>query len=347
MRSPSLNDLPPPPPDRKGWPWTEETPALPDLMANGNPWPRFSVVTPSYNQGRFLEETIRSVLLQGYPDLEYVVIDGGSTDNSVEIIRKYEAWLAHWVSEKDRGQSHAVNKGLARATGQVIGWLNSDDVYRPGVFRAIAKTVVCQTAPMVVFGTCDLVNESGGLLQHLPTHFHGHEALIHLFAPPLKGSHGLPQPGVFFLREMVKHVGGLDEGLPYAMDFDLWIRLSREYLFQRIDGVLANCRLHEASKSGSSQMQMLDEYIAVCRRYAGPERGLRALQTWAGQRLAVSRIAADSQPLLSVSGFIQACCWPPSVIDKRSLYILSALVPGGRALVNNFRHGRSHGGQLD
>src|SRR5689334_6100335 len=120
MRCPRLTGLPPPPPGRTDWPWTVETPQLPALRPDGSAWPRISIVTPSYNQGQFIEETIRSVLLQGYPDLEYIVIDGGSSDDSPAIIAKYAPWLTHWVSEPDRGQAHAINKGLVHATG-VIG----------------------------------------------------------------------------------------------------------------------------------------------------------------------------------------------------------------------------------
>ena len=114
MRCPSLRELPTPPPGKTGWPWTEESAQLPEQMPDGSVWPRISIVTPSFNQAAFVEETIRSVLLQGYPSLEYFIIDGASSDSSVELIKKYERWLTGWVSERDRGQSHAINKGFAR-----------------------------------------------------------------------------------------------------------------------------------------------------------------------------------------------------------------------------------------
>ena len=107
-----ISQLPPPPPDRTGWPWTEESPRLPSHMPDGSKWPKISIVTPSYNQGKFIEKTIRSVLLQNYTNLEYIIMDGGSTDESVEIIKKYKPWLTHWGSEKDEGQSDAINRGF-------------------------------------------------------------------------------------------------------------------------------------------------------------------------------------------------------------------------------------------
>src|SRR5215203_5523737 len=139
MKIHSLDDLPPPPSDRRGWPWTEESVPLPSMAVDGQTWPRISIVTPSFNQAPYLEETIRSVLLQGYPNLEYFVFDGGSTDGSVEILRRYAAFLDGWVSERDKGQSDAINKGLARCTGTIVNWLCSDDLLLPGALFRIAE----------------------------------------------------------------------------------------------------------------------------------------------------------------------------------------------------------------
>ena len=128
LQCPQLSELPRAPSGKTGWPWTEESRRLPVSRYEGHPWPRISVITPSFNQGEFIEETIRSVLLQGYPDLEYLILDGGSTDNSIEIIKKYSTWLTYWVSEPDSGQSDAINRGLKRASGDFSTWINSDDM---------------------------------------------------------------------------------------------------------------------------------------------------------------------------------------------------------------------------
>ena len=139
MRRSIFSDLPSPPPGQTGWMWTAESSQNPEKTADSYPLPRITVVTPSYNQGQFIEATIRSVLLQDYPNLEYIIIDGGSTDNSVAIIQKYAPWLAFWVSEKDHGQAHAINKGFARATGDIYAYLNSDDYYEPGALNGCAR----------------------------------------------------------------------------------------------------------------------------------------------------------------------------------------------------------------
>jgi glycosyltransferase involved in cell wall biosynthesis len=153
MRCPMLADLPPPPAGKTGWPWTVETPQLPAARPDGTPWPRISIVTPSYNQGRFIEETIRSVLLQGYPDLEYIVVDGGSTDGAVDMIRNYAAWLTYWTSEPDRGQAHAINKGMACAKGSILNWLNTDDILAPEAAKAVGLVSGLRPDADIVGGT--------------------------------------------------------------------------------------------------------------------------------------------------------------------------------------------------
>src|ERR1700680_2414413 len=139
MTNCQLQGLPPPPIGKTGWPWTIESHKVPRLMANGQAWPKISIVTPSYNQGSFIEETIRSVLMQGYPNLEYIIMDGGSSDQTLDVINKYKPLLTHFESKPDRGQSHAINKGMAIGTGEILNWLNSDDFLEEGALIQMAE----------------------------------------------------------------------------------------------------------------------------------------------------------------------------------------------------------------
>lgn len=215
MRCPTLTELPPPPPGKTGWPWTEESPQLPDTMPDGSPWPRISIVTPSFNQGQFLEETIRSVLLQGYPDVEYIIIDGGSTDNSVEIIKKYEPWLAYWVSEPDRGQSHAINKGFERSTGEIMAWINSDDMYLERCLSTVALEI--PRTKGVLVGAAVEMNGSTGECHYIFKH--------PTYEQMLFDGRVVPQASTFWRRSLWKMVHQLDERLNYVMDYDLWLRM--------------------------------------------------------------------------------------------------------------------------
>ena len=158
---PRIEDLPPPPKDRSGWPWTEASDPVPPTMRDGTAWPSITIVTPSYQQAGFLEETLRSVLLQGYPKLEYIVVDGGSTDGSVDIIRSYAPWITRWVSESDDGQSDAINKGFRWATGSILGWLNSDDTYHPGALAEVAEAMH-RAGTEIVLGAMDKVQFGDG-----------------------------------------------------------------------------------------------------------------------------------------------------------------------------------------
>ena len=248
--------LPDPPPGRTGWPWTGEAGAPPP---GAGAWPRISVVTPSYNQGEFIEQTIRSVLLQGYPNLEYIIIDGGSSDNTPEIIRKYEGHLAHWVSEPDGGQSHAINKGFRRATGQIICWLNSDDYYAPGALKTVAENLADGTGTFALVGHCVQVFADGRPPHKGEGRYEGLRRLLQFW----KGYH-MHQPSIFWRREVFEKVGFLDEAQHYIMDFDYWVRIARHFAFKNVDAVLSYATYHDAAKTGDN----FEKYNAEMRRQA-------------------------------------------------------------------------------
>ena len=244
MRCPDLKSLPLPSSGRTGWPWTMESGPAPATMPDGSPWPRVSIVTPSYNQGRYLEETIRSVLLQGYPDLEYVIVDGVSSDETLDIIGKYEPWLAFWVSEKDRGQADAINKGLARCTGEIFQFINSDDFLDDGALQIVATLMSghhCVSGPIVEF------EEDGpGQIRLASTAL---TAVNFITRPPEFFYH---QPGVWVRRELAAGIGGFDAELRYKFDWEFMLRyLDRFPNVAYADRNLGFSRLHRASKTMS------------------------------------------------------------------------------------------------
>ena len=177
---------------------------MPDARPDGGRWPRVSVVTPSYNQGRFIEETIRSVLLQGYPELEYIVIDGGSTDGSVDVIRRYEPWLTYWVSEADRGQSHAINKGWARATGEVLAYINTDDCYLPGAVATARGRVPASPDAGHGLRHASIVDEAGKELSTWEARPFDLKTMLCLGSV-------VPQPATFFSPQSWTSLGYLNE----------------------------------------------------------------------------------------------------------------------------------------
>ena len=241
MRCPTIGDLPAPATNQTGWPWTKEHPQLPDATPCNHPWPRVTIVTPSYNQGQFLEMTIRSVLLQGYPNLEFIVIDGGSSDNSIEIIRKYESWLAYWVSEKDQGQSNAINKGFTQATGNIFAYLNSDDFYEPEAFHACA--LAFEAGHEWIVGQVRCWHKDAGYMPFpvLP----GKNITRWFLCNPIA------QAGCFWSARLHHKTGCFREDLNYQLDYEFWLRLRFVLKIKPffIKKLIAIYRLHPHSKT--------------------------------------------------------------------------------------------------
>ncbi|HQB53441.1 MAG TPA: glycosyltransferase family 2 protein [Bacteroidales bacterium] len=223
--------------------------------------PRITVVTPSYNQVKFIEVAIRSVLLQGYPNLEYFIMDGGSTDGSVDVIRKYEPWLAGWVSEPDAGQSNAINKGWRIATGDIIAWLNADDFYLSGAFSIIAETFLHYHDARVFCGIGEIRDISGDVLfsKKQPSHFDPYAMLSACGGVPL-------QPSVFLNRRVLDEVGYLNEDLHYTMDWEYWIRIGLKYprqCFISIDKPLSVNREWVETKTNTGWKMICKEHRQV------------------------------------------------------------------------------------
>ncbi|HMH22016.1 MAG TPA: glycosyltransferase family 2 protein [Puia sp.] len=218
-------------------------------------WPKISIITPSYNQGQYLEQTIRSVLDQQYPNLEYIIIDGGSKDDSVDIIRKYSPSLSFWVSERDSGQSEALEKGFSKATGELAAWINSDDYYEKDCLFTVARAYR-ETGFSFFCGTCQMIDTQGKPIRQLHTKNISYRSLIRYWKPHFCP----PQPSIFFRREILEQLGGFDRSLNYAMDFALWLEASRTYRFYQTTENMSYYRVHPASKTGQGLSHFVPEW---------------------------------------------------------------------------------------
>jgi glycosyltransferase involved in cell wall biosynthesis len=248
-----------------------------------------SIITPSFNQDRFIEETIRSVLAQDHPEIEYIVADGGSTDGTLDIIKKYENQLAWWVSETDHGQTDAINKGFARAKGDVLAWLNSDDTYEPGAVAAAAKFLEKHPDVGMVYGDCSYIDGSGNVIGKFKAAQTNYRLLRW-------GYTHIPQQTMFLRADLWRQVGPLDPSFYFAMDYDLWTRIASRAEIRYFPQTWANFRLHTAGKTLLSDDRCWPEMLRVHYRDGGSffavlvakyylRKGLSPVWTWRRRRM--------------------------------------------------------------
>ncbi len=262
MRCPRVDELPAPPEGRTGWPWTEETPTAPETTPDGAPWPRMSIVVPSLNRADMIEETLRSVLLQGYPDLELIVIDGGSTDGTLDLLEEYDPYLTDWVSEPDEGQSQAINKGMKRATGEVLAYINTDDLYTPGTLTHVAGLFADPDVHWVS-GPGELFGPGVGKPYLWPRRpwTERWQWLV---------GNCLTQSSTFWRRAVIEEAGLFDEDMRRSMDYEYWLRVvAHGFELTWTDRVLSRFRIHPGSITGEPAGELPAEEDEMRERYLG------------------------------------------------------------------------------
>lgn len=230
--------------------------------------PKISIISPSLNQGNFIEETILSVLSQEYENLEYIIVDGLSTDETLSILEKYSDKVT-WISEKDSGQTNAINKGIRTATGEIIGYLNSDDILLPNTLKVVAQAFQENPAVMWVTGKSLIIDEDGKNIRKLITIYKNLYLRMHNFKSLLLVDY-ISQPATFWKKEIVSEVGYLDESLEYVMDYEYWLRIYQKYRPVFVNEYLAGFRVHHASKTtgGSHTRKYIDEEKKIITQYS-------------------------------------------------------------------------------
>ena len=337
-----LSELPAPPDGKTGWPWTEAPDPVSPSPAGGGEWPVITIVSPSYNQGQFIEETIRSVLLQGYPNLEYIVMDGQSNDGTVEILEKYDPWIDYWQSESDDGQSSAINRGFRRASGDVGTWLNSDDVFFPETLRTVGGYFADRPGSKFLTGDGILTDASLEKQLHVqqPSSYTRAELLNY------PGGQYLPQPSVFFSTALFNRIGGVREDLRYTMDLDLWIRMRERARLHYLPQRLSITRQHAETKTHGENQKALREAGAVICHHASSLASpyvlsiLARLQARRAEGLVSQALDWHFDGKSSAAAFLlfrAAYQCPPIVFSKAWLSVAGRLVlplPVQRLLLN-------------
>jgi len=226
--------------------------------------PLVSIITPSFNQANYLEATIQSVLEQSYPHIEYIVIDGGSTDGSVDIIKKHQSRIASWVSEQDKGQTEAINKGFNRAKGDILAWINSDDTYaNPNAVADAVNFLIANPETAMVYADCNFIDEQGKVIGKFASRQTDYEKL--------RGGYvHIPQQTMFFRAKYWKELGPLDPSFYFAMDYDLWVRIAKHAPIKYLPGkTWANFRIHTSSKTNVNDERGWQEMLRVHYREGG------------------------------------------------------------------------------
>ena len=283
-----------------------------------------SIVTPSFNQARYLEQTMRSVLEQDYPRIEYIVIDGASKDGSVDIIRKYENQLAHWVSEKDAGQAEAINKGLSRANGEIVAWLNSDDYYLPGTVSAAVEVFRANPDVALVYGDMLAVDENGrttNLMKYTQL------SLEDLLCFQIIG-----QPSVFFRRDALPKAGLLDPSFHFLLDHHLWIRIAAQGKILHVPKIWSAARYHAEAKNVAKAAEFGREAFRIL-AWAKGQPGLSEILSGVERRARASANRVDArylldggQPASALKAWMRALFIHPPTALKRMNIFVSALL---------------------
>lgn len=302
-----------------------------------------SIVTPSYNQARYLEATIQSVLAQDYARIEYIVVDGDSTDGSVELIKKYQSHLAYWVSEKDHGQADAINKGLARASGEILAWLNSDDYYLPSTISAAVKIFEENPEVVMLYGDMLAVDEHGQTINLLK---YRQLSLEDLLCFQIIG-----QPAVFFRRAAYEKTGGLDAAFHFLLDQHLWIRLAQQGEILHVPQTWAAARYHARAKNRAKAAEFGGEAFRIL-NWAQVQPGLSEAVIRVGRRARASAHRVDARYLLDGGRSLSALrAWrralfihPPTALARMNILISALLNLTGLSALRQFiLRRRQHG----